>query len=79
MNERAQIQMEVVPEPEPGEASVLTLGKSGRHPIIRGDGDVDYLCGACRNVICEGVWRGQIINLVFKCPDCSSFNLIRGT
>jgi hypothetical protein len=75
----AQIQMEVIPEPKPGEASVLVLDKSGPYVIIRGVGDVDYLCGACRNVICEHVARGQVINMVFKCPNCGSFNLLRGT
>jgi predicted RNA-binding Zn-ribbon protein involved in translation (DUF1610 family) len=73
------IQMEVIPEPRSGEASVLVLDKSGPYAIIRGEGDVDYVCGACQNVICEGAGRGQVISLVFKCPNCGSFNLIRGT
>lgn len=73
------IQMDVIPEPKPGEASVLVFDKKGRHVMIRDAGDVNYLCGTCRNVICERVTRGMIINLVFKCPNCGSFNRLRGT
>lgn len=71
--------MEVVPEPKPGEASVLALQKKGAFKLAQGDGDVDYLCGTCRNVICASVSRGQVVNIVFKCPNCGSFNLVRGT
>jgi predicted RNA-binding Zn-ribbon protein involved in translation (DUF1610 family) len=73
------IQMEVIPEPKPGEASVLIFDKKGQHVMIRDDGDTNYVCGTCRNVICERVARGMIVNIVFKCPNCGSFNLIRGT
>ena len=74
-----QIQMEVIPEPKPGEASVLASIRKGAHKLVEGGGDVDYVCGSCRNVICASVWRGQVANLVFKCPNCGSFNLVRGT
>jgi len=74
-----QIQMEVIPEPKLGTASVLVYDKKGRFVFIRGSGDTDYLCGACQSVICEQVERGQVVNIVFKCPNCGSFNLLRGT
>lgn len=76
-----QIQMEVIAEPKPGTASVLVLDKQGPYAIIRGQGagDIDYVCGACQNVICERIERGQVDGTVFKCPNCGSFNLLRGT
>lgn len=74
-----KLQMEVIAEPKPGTASVLILDKAGSYALIRGVGDTEYLCGACQNVICENVERGQVVNLVFKCPNCGSFNLVRGT
>jgi hypothetical protein len=74
-----RMQMEVIAEPRPGTASVLMLDKAGRYALMRGGGDTDYLCGACQNAICENVERGQVVNLVFKCPNCGSFNLVRGT
>ena len=73
------IQMHVIPEPKAGEASVLVLGETGPLPIIRGAGGSDYLCGACQNAICVNVDRGQLANIVFKCPNCGSFNLLLGT
>ena len=71
--------MQVIAEPKPGTASVLILDKTGPYALMRGSGDTDYLCGACQNVICEHIGRGQVITLVFKCPNCGSFNLARGT
>lgn len=72
-------QMEVIPEPKEGTAPVLVFTKKGNYPIISGQGSDSYLCGACQNIICKNVERGKILNLVFKCPNCDSFNLIRGT
>lgn len=71
--------MEVIPEPKQGTAAVLASGKKGKIALITGHGNDNYLCGTCNNVICEKVIRGQIVNLVFKCPNCDSFNIIRGT
>lgn len=71
-------QMEVIAEPEHGSASVLVFGKNGPYSIIESDGSDNYLCGACRNVICRNVTRGQIINIVFKCPNCNAYNHLRG-
>jgi len=75
----ANYQMEIIPEPKPGTASVLIRSGKGTLPIIKGQGDVNYVCGACHTVICEHVERGQIINIVFKCPQCQAYNRIRGT
>ena len=71
--------MQVIPEPKAGTASVLVFAKTGKYAMMRGIGDTNYLCGTCENVICESMERGQIIGLVFKCPNCGSFNRIRGT
>lgn len=71
--------MDVIPEPKAGTASVLILDKKGRYSIIKGQGNDNYLCGTCGNVICENIDRGQVAVIVFKCPNCDSFNLIKGT
>ena len=70
--------LKVIPKPQEGTAAVLILSKKGKFSIIKGQGADNYLCGTCENIICENVDRGQIINLVFKCPDCSSYNVIKG-
>ncbi len=79
MADLKNIQMEVIPEPKPGEASVLVFDKRGKYVMISDAGDTNYVCGACRNVICERVTQGMMVNLVFKCPNCGSFNRVRGT
>jgi hypothetical protein len=43
-------------------------------PALRGEGDVDYLCGFCGAVIVEAVGRGQLQQLAFKCPSCVRYS-----
>jgi hypothetical protein len=71
--------MDVIPPPQEGTAAILILSKKGKFSIINGQGDDNYQCGACENIICKNVVRGQIINLVFVCPNCGSYNHIKGT
>jgi len=67
--------MEVIPKPKEGTMAVFKLGKEGK---IEGEGNDNYLCGACGNIICKNVNRGQLINLVFVCPNCGSYNFLKG-
>lgn len=71
--------LEVIPEPKPGTATVLVHAKKGENSFIKGDGTDNYQCGVCKNILAEKVARGQIINIVFKCPNCDSFNMVKGT
>jgi predicted RNA-binding Zn-ribbon protein involved in translation (DUF1610 family) len=76
--------MEVIPEPAKNTASVLVLTMPSyvsKTPfaVISGSGETDYVCGACNVVIASRVDRGRIVNLVFKCLNCQSFNVVRGT
>jgi hypothetical protein len=73
--------MEIIPKPKEGTATVLKLTKKGKFPMIAGGGDDNYLCGLieCGNIICKNVSRGQIINIVFKCANCGSYNVLKGT
>ena len=43
-------------------------------PALRGEGDVDYLCGFCGAIIVEAVGRGQLQQLAFKCPSCVRYS-----
>lgn len=76
--------MEVTPEPEKDTTAVLVLSSpchvsTTPFAIIKGGGDTDYVCGACRAILASQVNRGQLVNLVFKCINCGSFNVVRGT
>lgn len=79
-----KIQMEVIPEPAAKSAAVLQLAKPNYilinpFALITGVGETDYICGACRVVLAARAERGQFVNLVFKCLNCGSFNVIRGS
>ena len=40
-----------------------------------GEGDLDYICGRCDNVIAQSVSRSQIASdAEFQCPYCQTFN-----
>jgi hypothetical protein len=80
----AKIQMEVIPEPEPGTAAVIALQAPQylmKEPfaVIRGKFDTDYICGCCRVTIASCVERGMLVNIVLKCLNCGSYNIVRGT
>ena len=72
--------MAVIPKPKEGTAAVLSWsGEKGKFAVIKDGGNDNYICGACGNVICQNVNRGQIINLVIACPNCGSYNILKGT
>lgn len=71
--------LEVIPEPAHGTAVVLVPSMEGPIPLLQGQGSHDFLCEACDNVIARSIDRGQIVNIVLKCPNCRSFNRARGT
>ena len=43
-------------------------------PAMKGDGDVNYLCGLCGFAVLENMAPGQISGLAFPCPVCRSTN-----
>ncbi len=45
-------------------------------PVYRGPGSVDYVCGGCGVVLCDGVSRGMFGSLAFACR-CGAVNAIR--
>jgi len=75
----ANIQLEVITEPEKGTASVLVPGADGPQVMFTGTAGDTYVCGSCSKPICEKIQRGQLVNLVFKCFACGSYNRVRGT
>ena len=74
----SNFEMKIIPKPKDGTATILKLSKNGKFHLIKGHGYDNYLCGACNNIICKNVERGQIVNIVFECPNCHNYNLVRG-
>ena len=45
-------------------------------PLVRGHGDIDYICAGCDRVIAANIELGEIKNLVFECSGCGVDNQI---
>ncbi|MEM3443003.1 MAG: hypothetical protein QXM86_04010 [Candidatus Bathyarchaeia archaeon] len=43
-------------------------------PMFIGQGNINYLCGACGAKLIERAWRKTFSNIVIKCPSCQSCN-----
>ena len=54
---------------------VVPAGRGGG-PAYRGPGEVDYLCGECGRVLCDGVTLGMFQALAFACH-CGALNGVR--
>ena len=72
-------QLEVIPKPMEGTASVLITDQPAPFVFMKGPGSANFLCGACQSILCEGMERGQIVQIVFRCPQCGSYNRAKGT
>lgn len=66
-----KIKLSTVAKPHEGSRTVI---ESKVSPAFRGKGDVDYICGGCGTLIAEKVRRGQIRNIVVRCPECGQYN-----
>jgi hypothetical protein len=43
-------------------------------PVIRGNGDLNLLCGNCGAILAQGIFGGRIRDIVIHCPVCDSYN-----
>lgn len=66
--------MSVIKKPGENTRSVIHYDGEGHGPFVRGDGDLSYVCGGCRNVLLEAVVAGFSVNVVYRCPKCGAYN-----
>lgn len=79
-----KIHLTVLPKSETENKSVLIRSNflfTSINPfsIMQGQGDTDYLCGACDATLANSVNRSQIISIVIKCGNCNAYNNVKGT
>ncbi|HYD40202.1 MAG TPA: hypothetical protein VEB43_05190 [Anaeromyxobacter sp.] len=67
-----RIEMELYTEP-PG-SSVIT---SRTAPAVTGEGNTDYVCGACGTVVCRSMRQGEVDGVAFRCPQCWRVNRVK--
>jgi len=73
--------MKVVPAPQSPDAAVLTLkapnlAMAEPYSVIQGQGQIDYSCGQCGVTVAEKMRLGQLTQVMVKCKNCDSFNVI---
>jgi predicted RNA-binding Zn-ribbon protein involved in translation (DUF1610 family) len=74
MVEETKYHMKVIPEPAEGSRSVLFTNSPG--PIMEGAGPRTYQCGTCGKTLIKRIRAMQVVDIVFKCGKCGSFNEI---
>lgn len=45
-------------------------------PLLRGDGDMSYVCGSCDTVLVENVSPGDIRSFYVHCPQCNAVSFL---
>ncbi|MCJ7631737.1 hypothetical protein MUP77_04980, partial [Candidatus Bathyarchaeota archaeon] len=73
---KLDIKLKTIPEPVNNTRVVFDASVGTILPVIKGNGDVNLLCGNCGSVLAEGINQGQIRNIVVHCPVCRFFNEI---
>jgi DNA-directed RNA polymerase subunit RPC12/RpoP len=72
-----RINYRIIPEPQEDTRSIYKKNERKIEPLIVGEGDLDYICGRCDNVIAQSVARSQIASdAEFQCPYRQTFNEI---
>jgi len=69
-----QIPLRLIMDADPKVRTILKMAPGGNLPFMKGEGDVEYICGNCDEVLVSGVTRDQIANIVFVCPVCGLHN-----
>ena len=46
-------------------------------PYVAGKGALNYNCGQCGQLMLKSIRRIQIVDAVYKCPKCGSFNRVK--
>ena len=72
------MKLKVIPKPAEGTRTVL-VPKRNVLPVIKGNippehGGLTFQCGNCGAPLINGVKKGQVRNIVIKCPLCGSYN-----
>jgi len=58
----------------PAKNSRVIFYSQAAKPMFIGQGNINYLCGACGTKLVECAWKKSFSNIVIKCPSCESYN-----
>jgi hypothetical protein len=71
----------VIKKPDEKKMTIFTRGEaaeSNKEPFMKGEGDLDLICGKCALVLAKSVHAGQITGIVLHCPGCGAYNNVAG-
>jgi hypothetical protein len=68
------VQLQVIPEPDPGSRAVLVNLGGGTVISQSFDGTDSLDCGKCGAPLMVGVTRSHVNGLVLQCSSCGAFN-----
>ena len=71
------VRLRIIPEPKPQTRAILEPKVGEILPVIKGNGNLNLLCGNCDAILIEGIDKGQIRNIVIHCPICRFYNNIQ--
>jgi hypothetical protein len=71
------VRLRVISEPKPQTRAILEPKVGEVLPVIKGNGNLNLLCGNCGAILIEGINKGQIRNIVIHCPICRFYNNIQ--
>ncbi len=68
------VRLKIIRKPDKKKRSII---ESKVFPVFKGEGPYNYLCGNCPTVLCEGMQKGQVGNIVIRCPKCGRYNSVK--
>jgi hypothetical protein len=58
----------------PAKSSRVVFDYQDTQPKIKGEGNINYLCGSCGALLVERAWKQSLSNIVLRCPSCQLYN-----
>ena len=68
------IRLKVIPKPKDKERPIIAFDGDGLRIIGDSPNEPLTLCGACDNILMQGVKRGAVRRVVLRCYSCGAYN-----
>jgi hypothetical protein len=68
------LRLPIVNKPDSVETVIFEQPVGNLDHFMKGEGNLNLLCGSCDFVLCKALMQGQIEGIVFKCPQCGNYN-----
>ena len=69
-----KINLKIIEKPQQNGRVIFLRIESRTLPFFTGDGNMNFHCGQCDDVIAKSIWKHSLSNIVILCPQCKTFN-----